>query len=319
MRPFTLLPSALLVASALAQTSKNVECADGLYLVVARGTGEEKGAGITGEVAEDVADRIKGSIVEPLDYPATFLDPAYDESEADGVEAMTELLTNYHSSCPDGKIAVFGYSQGGQVATDTFCGGSGGSFPDNKPISTDLVEDSVVAIIIFGDPSHVANASYNQGTGEKNGVFSRTNITLCEEQYTKTGIIRSYCDTGDTYCDRGDDEDVHGEYVSKYGEEVVEYVVDQYEKAVKEGSKSTSSATATGTATGTATEEATGTTAEPAAGTGAETESASAASETESAATGTATAAPGNGAAGLAPGLALAAVPLFLAMSEMLF
>lgn len=110
MRPFT-LPSALLVASALAQKSKNVECADGLYLVVARGTGEEKGAGMTGEVADDVADRVKGSIVEPLDYPATFLDPAYDESEADGVKAMTELLTNYHSSCPDGKIAVFGYSQ----------------------------------------------------------------------------------------------------------------------------------------------------------------------------------------------------------------
>ncbi|KAJ4208542.1 hypothetical protein NW767_001649 [Fusarium falciforme] len=308
MRPFT-LPSALLVAAALAQKSKNVECADGLYLVVARGTGEEKGAGITGEVAEDVADRVKGSIVEPLDYPATFLDPDYDESEAAGVKAMTELLTNYHSSCPDGKIAVFGYSQGGQVATDTFCGGSGGSFPDNKPISTDLVEDSVVAIIIFGDPSHVANASYNQGTGEKNGVFARTNITLCEDQYTKTGIIRSYCDTGDTYCDRGSDEDVHGEYVSKYGDEVVEYVVDQYEKAVREGTKSTSTATATGTAT----EAATGTATET------ETGSASTASGTESAASSTPTAAPGNGAAGLAPGLALAAVPVFLAISELLF
>ncbi|KAI8666054.1 hypothetical protein NCS57_00828900 [Fusarium keratoplasticum] len=310
MRPFT-LPSALFVAAALAQKSKNVECADGLYMVVARGTGEEKGVGITGEVAEDVADRVKGSIVEPLDYPATFLDPAYDESEAAGVEAMTKLLTNYHSSCPDGKIAVFGYSQGGQVATDTFCGGSGGSFPDNKPISTDLVEDSVVAIIIFGDPSHVANASYNQGTGEKNGVFARTNITLCEDQYTQTGIIRSYCDTGDTYCDRGSDEDVHGEYVSKYGDEVVEYVVDQYEKAVREGTKSTSTATATGTSTEASTGTATGT----------ETGTASTASETESAATSTptATAAPGNGAAGLAPGLALAAVPVFLAISELLF
>ncbi|KAJ4322375.1 hypothetical protein N0V84_004846 [Fusarium piperis] len=307
MRPFT-LPSALLVAAALAQRSNNVECADGLYLVVARGTGEEKGAGITGEVAEEVADRVKGSIVEPLDYPATFLDPAYDESEADGVKAMTELLTNYHSSCPDGKIAVFGYSQGGQIATDTFCGGSGGSFPDNRPISTDLVEDSVVAIVIFGDPSHVANASYNQGTGEKDGVFPRTNITLCDEQYTRTGIIRSYCDTGDTYCDRGQDEDVHGEYVSKYGDEVVEFVVDQYEKAVREGTTSTSSATATGTAT-----ETTGT------ATGTETGSASAASETESAAASTPTAAPGNGAAGLAPGLVLAAVPLFLTMAEWLF
>ncbi|KAL2683148.1 hypothetical protein Neosp_007615 [[Neocosmospora] mangrovei] len=308
MRPFT-LPSALLVAAALAQKSKNVECADGLYLVVARGTGEEKGAGITGEVAEDVADRINGSIVEPLDYPATFLDPAYDESEADGVKALTELLTNYHSSCPDGKIAVFGYSQGGQVATDTFCGGSGGSFPDNRPISTDLVEDSVVAIIIFGDPSHVANASYNQGTGEKDGVFPRTNITLCEDQYTKTGIIRSYCDTGDTYCDRGSDEDVHGEYVSKYGDEVVEYVVDQYLKATRPG---ITGGTLTATDTREPTETATGTT------TGTATEAA--ASETESTATSTpsATSAPGNGAAGLAPGLALAAVPVFLAISELL-
>ncbi|KAI8717315.1 hypothetical protein NCS52_00806800 [Fusarium sp. LHS14.1] len=309
MRPFT-LPSALLVAAALAQKSKNVQCADGLYLVVARGTGEEKGAGITGEVAEDVADRVNGSIVEPLDYPATFLDPAYDESEADGVEALTELLTNYHSSCPDGKIAVFGYSQGGQVATDTFCGGSGGSFPDNRPISTDLVEDSVVAIIIFGDPSHVANASYNQGTGEKDGVFPRTNITLCEDQYTKTGIIRSYCDTGDTYCDRGSDEDVHGEYVSKYGDEVVEYVVDQYEKATRPG---TTGGTLTATDTRVPTETATGTT------TGTATEAA--ASETESTTTSTpaATSALGNGAAGLAPGLALAAVPVFLAISELLF
>ncbi|KAJ3525938.1 hypothetical protein NM208_g11423 [Fusarium decemcellulare] len=150
MRSFA-LSSALFVASAVAQ---DVKCADGLYMVVARGTNEDKGAGVTGGIAENIADRIKGSIIEPLDYPATLMDPDYQESESDGVEAMTTVLTKYHSSCPDGKIAVLGYSQGGQITTDTFCGGSGDGFPTNKPLSTSLVQDS-------GDypqplPSHAA-------------------------------------------------------------------------------------------------------------------------------------------------------------------
>ncbi|KAF5005681.1 hypothetical protein FDECE_7880 [Fusarium decemcellulare] len=305
MRPFA-LSSALFVASAVAQ---DVKCADGLYMVVARGTNEDKGAGVTGGIAENIADRIKGSIIEPLDYPATLMDPDYQESESDGVEAMTNVLTKYHSSCPDGKIAVLGYSQaclteGGQITTDTFCGGSGDGFPTNKPLSTSLVQDSVVAIIMFGDPSHVANASYGLGTSKKDGIFERANITLCEDDYSD--IIRSYCDTGDTYCDRGDDEDVHGEYFEKYGDEVADFVVKQYESAEK------SSSTATGTSTATATTAG-------ATGSASTTASESATENASETAASTPTAAPGNGASGLAPGLILAAVPLMLAASEFLF
>ncbi|KAM0555765.1 hypothetical protein ACHAPJ_006160 [Fusarium lateritium] len=296
MRPFV-LPTALLAAGTLAQSTKDVKCADGLYMIVARGTSEKKGTGITGEIAKDIAKRVNGSIIEPLDYPATF--DGYEDSEGDGVKNMTSLLTTYHKSCPDGKIAVFGYSQGGQITTDTFCGGSGGDFSDNKPISTDLVKDSVVAIIVFGDPSHVANASYNLGSSKKDGVFERDDIKLCEDSYND--IIRSYCDKGDVYCDQGDDSEVHGEYVSKYGDDVADFVVKQYESAASAKQSTTTATSMAAEAT-----ETTGT----ATATGAETTSESAAA--------TETAAPGNAAASLVPGLVLGMAPLALVMSQFL-
>ncbi|KAF4964686.1 hypothetical protein FSARC_7393 [Fusarium sarcochroum] len=295
MRPFA-LPTVLFAAGTLAQSTKDVKCADGLYMIVARGTSEEKGTGITGDIAKDIAKRVNGSIIEPLDYPATFKN--YEDSESDGVKAMTSVLTTYHKSCPDGKIAVFGYSQGGQIATDTFCGGAGGDFSSNKPISTDLVQDSVVAIIVFGDPSHVANASYNLGSSKNDGVFERDDIKLCEDDYSD--IIRSYCDKGDVYCDKGDDEDVHGGYVSKYGDDVADFVVKQYESAAS-GKESTTTATSTAaeaTATGSST--------------------ATAAETTSESASVTPTSAPGNAAASLVPGLALAIAPLALAISQLL-
>ena len=101
-------PIALLAAGAVAQNST---CAKGLYMIVARGTGEEQGTGVTGILAKEIADKIDDSKVEALDYPATFTDPDYPVSEKDGVEAMSELITSYHKDCPNGKIAVLGYSQ----------------------------------------------------------------------------------------------------------------------------------------------------------------------------------------------------------------
>lgn len=136
------LPIALLATGALAKNS-NITCVQGLYMIVARGTGEKKGAGVTGSLVEDIADRIDDSAVEPLDYPAAFSDPDYLYSERDGVDAMQDIITSYHDACTDGKMAVFGYSQGGQVTSDAFCGSSGISgFSEAAPLPTSLVNDS---------------------------------------------------------------------------------------------------------------------------------------------------------------------------------
>ncbi|KAH7017477.1 cutinase-domain-containing protein [Ilyonectria destructans] len=273
------LPIALFATGALAKDS-NITCVQGLYMIVARGTGEKEGSGITGSLAEDIADRIDDSAVEPLDYPAAFSDPDYLYSERDGVDIMQDMITSYHDACPDGKMAVFGYSQGGQVTSDAFCGSSGISgFSEAAPLPTSLVDDSVVAIIVFGDPTHVAEAPYNRGTSQKNGVWPRENITVCEDNYT--GIMRSYCDTGDVFCDLGTDGEVHRLYITNYGDDVANFVVQKYKDMM---SKTT--ATASGTASGSPSE----------------------------------TGDSDNAAAGLTPSLALAAIaPLVLVVLELVF
>ncbi|CAM1507459.1 Fc.00g071000.m01.CDS01 [Cosmosporella sp. VM-42] len=316
MRGIT-LPIAMLAVGAVAQDST---CAKGLYMIVARGTGEEQGTGVTGILAKEIADKIDDSKIEALDYPATFTDPDYPVSEKDGVKAMSGLITDYQKDCPEGKIAVLGYSQGGQVASDVFCGGSGDGFSEAAALPTELVDDSgespiiyhlickslieaVVAIVLFGDPSHVANTSYDLGTSIKDGIFNRDNITLCEDY---SDILRSYCDTGDVYCDTGNNRTVHAGYVQKYGDEVVDFVVKQF--------SSSASATATTTAsTATATESASGTgAAASATGTGTST----APSGTASA---SASSVPDNAASGLAPGAALAmGLTLLMAAYELL-
>jgi dienelactone hydrolase len=82
--------------------------------------------GKIGVVAGNVSEAIPGSTVVAVDYPATF--DNYTVSENKGVVAMTSLISSYVAACPAGKIALLGYSQGGQVAMDVVCGTSEASF-----------------------------------------------------------------------------------------------------------------------------------------------------------------------------------------------
>ncbi|KAL6868778.1 hypothetical protein ACO1O0_000096 [Amphichorda felina] len=242
MRPSSI---AVLAAAAAGPASAATECVSGLHMIVARGTGEPEGTGSTGYLAKQVASRIKGSDIEGLDYPATMTDPDYITSVGEGSDEMRETVREYVKACPDTKVAVMGYSQGAQVATDAFCGGGDNGFDNEAALPNKLVHSSVVAIVLFGDPSHIANATYNKGTSKNDGIFDRDDISVCEDKLADR--IVSYCDTGDVYCDAGDDRAVHGEYIERYGDEVVDFIVSRYESAESgEGDASTS---ATGTTT----------------------------------------------------------------------
>ena len=115
----TAIPVAVLAAAGSSLAQDTSECASGLYMIAARGTGEDPGTGAIGAVADDVADRIKGSDVVPLDYPASLTDPVYFDSVEDGGKAMKKAVEDYHTACPDGKMAIFGYSQVRQFAGTT--------------------------------------------------------------------------------------------------------------------------------------------------------------------------------------------------------
>lgn len=118
-------------------------CAKGLYIVSARGTGELQGIGVAGTlIGKPVAEKIKDSKVVGLQYPATLASPSYPDSVGNGTRNMTELLTDYNKSCPDGKIAIIGYSQGAQVSLDTLCGTDEEGFITTAGISSGIVKNS---------------------------------------------------------------------------------------------------------------------------------------------------------------------------------
>ncbi|KAL7963774.1 carbohydrate esterase family 5 protein [Trichoderma compactum] len=232
------LSLSLLAASSTAAAATQPTCAKGLYMVVARGSEEPAGTGVTGNLTSQIAAKVPNSQVVPVDYPATLSD--YETSEGDGVKAMQLLINNYSQACPGNKIAILGYSQGAQVSSDSVCGSAGEPFIDDKALS-DSAMNSVVAIAIFGDPTHVANLTYDRGTSVKDGLFDRSAASVDQCKKYASRII-SYCDKGDIYCDAGTNATVHHLYIDRYGDEIVDFVVSQYEK-------STSTSTSTGSNT----------------------------------------------------------------------
>lgn len=174
--------------------SSSITCATGLHLIVARGSTEPKGLGRIGVVAGNVTEAIPGSTVAAVDYPATF--DAYFASVNTGVAAMSAMIAAYVTACPSSKIALLGYSQGGQVAMDVVCGTSetlftvtpdlGDAFKSNSEFSTMRMHGlektsstkqlQVIAVVTFGDPSHMVNQTWDEGTSNHNGVSNTHNV-----------------------------------------------------------------------------------------------------------------------------------------------
>lgn len=85
----------------------------------------------------------------------------------------------------------------------------------------------MVSVILFGDPTHRDDASYNYGNGTGSGIFWRHDISACEALGSR---IRAYCDEGDQFCDVGPEIDAftHGTYLDRYSSDIIRFVVDQY-------------------------------------------------------------------------------------------
>jgi len=182
----------------------NGTCDRGLHIIVARGTLEPDGPGHMGRVAEIVAKMIPGSTVSDVNYPASV---DYYPSEALGIESLSVMMIEYHSRCPHNPIALMGYSQVCPVFDSLrachktlilepagcqccwrralrkvprpsvqYHRASHGLFRQHGWVSTLLPtlhpadQGSVVAAVMFGDPSHVAGQPWNEGTSQRSGV-----------------------------------------------------------------------------------------------------------------------------------------------------
>ncbi|KAI9725302.1 MAG: hypothetical protein M1828_003317 [Chrysothrix sp. TS-e1954] len=215
--------SAAPISSALAHLlPRQQTCYSGVYMIVGRGSTQAPGEGSPGAVADAVAAQLPDSASVAVDYPASLLDPPYPESVVDGINDMESKIKAYVDACgSDSKIALIGYSQGGNLATDTLAGGV--DKPD--PISTSYSK-YITAVTVFGDPSFTVGQSFDVGTATKSGVFARepggASLALLN---TYADIIQSYCNANDEFCASGDSGDVHGSEVEDFTSAATAFIV----------------------------------------------------------------------------------------------
>ncbi|KAH8900096.1 cutinase-domain-containing protein [Thozetella sp. PMI_491] len=234
-RPCVLAATGLLASLAAARNCTTT----GVHMIVTRASTELPGTGIIGAVALQVQQQIPGSDIDATIYPATLLE--YVSSETQGMAALTKLITDYSTDCPDSKIVLMGYSQGAQVTADVVCGASEQNFPTTSSLSANIT-NKIAAIVLMGDPTHTVNATFNRGNSTKDGIFPRQNIEGCSAVQSK---MVAYCNDMDTFCDSGPNNatgiGIHLQYVQTDGTDAANFVVAKV-KASNSSSGSTSGA-----------------------------------------------------------------------------
>jgi len=188
-----------------------------------------------------VKKAVPGTTSEALDYPARM---PYQNSMANGTVAMKKAIAAHTAKCPESKIVLSGYSQGGAVILDALCGGGGHAEigPPTPGISKEEGKN-IKAVVSFGEPRFVVNMKYNAGTNKKtNGVSSECCTLTCADRrqlYARNpkdaecplfaNVIKSWCDTGDIRCASGDSWEIHSQYLERYQRDAVEYIVSRVE------------------------------------------------------------------------------------------
>ncbi|KAF3227121.1 hypothetical protein TWF106_010609 [Orbilia oligospora] len=187
-------------------------CAD-VYMISCRATLEVQGEGQIGQIAEYVQLATSQTVERvALEYPAIL--EGYAESAATGAEALKQLISKQAKECPNQKIVLMGYSQGAQVVGDAISGGGYGQMGELIPgMSAELI-DRITAVVLMGDPRHMACEEYHHGTARKedgDGVFPRSPEQMAILNSYKNKIS-SYCNRKDALCAVGGRGNLGGHY-----------------------------------------------------------------------------------------------------------
>lgn len=151
-----------------------------IHVFGARETTVSPGYGTAGVVVNLVLNSNPGATSEAISYPAcggqsSCGGASYSQSAVAGTAAVASAVNSFNQRCPNTKLVLVGYSQGGQIMDNAFCGGGDttiGLSNTATPISSAALAQ-IKAAIFMGSPRFRAGFSYNVGTCSAQGV-SRT-------------------------------------------------------------------------------------------------------------------------------------------------
>ncbi|KAF8953627.1 acetylxylan esterase precursor [Flammula alnicola] len=198
-----------------------------IHIFGARETTAPAGYGTAGVVVNLVLNAHPGSTAEAIVYPAcggqaSCGDVSYASSAVQGVAAVAAAVNSFNTQCPQTQLVLVGYSQGGQIMDDAFCGGGDtneGLTSTAIPIQASAV-NMIAAAIFMGDPRHIPGLSYNVGTCTASGFAPRPAGFQCPS----AAKIQSYCDAADPYCCNGSDANTHQGYGTEYGQAALTFI-----------------------------------------------------------------------------------------------
>lgn len=98
-----------------------------------------------------------------------------------GINAVASAVNAYHEQCPDTKLVLVGYSQGGQIMDNAFCGGPDDSngYSDSAPAINSSALGAISAVIEMGSPRYVGGLDYGVGTCTTGGFSARPSGYTC--------------------------------------------------------------------------------------------------------------------------------------------
>ncbi|KAE8449026.1 hypothetical protein EG329_008614 [Mollisiaceae sp. DMI_Dod_QoI] len=198
-----------------------------IHIFGARETTAPPGYGTAGVVVNLVLNAYPGSTAEAINYPAcggqaSCGSISYANSVLQGVQAVTTAVNSFNTKCPNTQLVIVGYSQGGQIFDDAFCGGGDtneGLTNTAVPIQASAITQ-IKAAIFMGDPRHIPGLPYNVGTCAASGFAPRPAGFTCPS----ASKIQSYCDAADPYCCNGNDANTHQGYGTEYGQAALRFI-----------------------------------------------------------------------------------------------
>jgi len=222
----TLLLAGHALASPLDLEDRQAACPK-VHVFGARETTAPAGYGTAGTVVNLVLGAYSGSNAEAINYPAcggqsSCGGASYGNSALQGTAAVASAVNAYNTKCPTTQLVLVGYSQGGQIMDNAFCGGGDtniGLSSTAIPIQAAAI-NMIKAVILMGDPRYISGLSYNVGTCTAHGFAPRPAGFSCPS----AAKIKSYCDGPDPYCCTGSDANAHQQYGNKYGQQALTFI-----------------------------------------------------------------------------------------------